>query len=148
MGRFHKQHGQKQRGFTLISVMIVVAIIGILAAIAYPSYMKYVQKSRRQQAISVMHMIQLAQEKYRANHTKYAALDDLPLPAQIRSGNGGYETENGYYTLKISNADASSYTITATAKPGTSQASDTGCTPLKMDQDKPLDANNKHCWGR
>lgn len=36
----------KNRGFTLIEVMITVAIISILASIALPSYRSYVQRSR------------------------------------------------------------------------------------------------------
>ena len=40
----------KQRGFTLIELMIVVAIIGILALVAIPAFMDYMKKSKKTEA--------------------------------------------------------------------------------------------------
>ena len=58
----------KQKGFTLIEVIVVIGIIGILSSIALPSYTSYVARARRADArTQLMQAAQLMQRYYSAN---------------------------------------------------------------------------------
>ena len=132
---------KRSSGFTLLELMIAVTIIGILAAIAYPSYTEYVIRSKRADAKAALLKVQLAEEKWRANHTSYTSeLGNTGLKL-------GTASPGGYYTIAISVADASNYTATAVptftdAKCGTLGINQTG---TKTETGSDTAAN---CWGK
>ena len=108
----------RNRGFTLIELMIVVAIVGILAAVAYPSYVSQTQKSRRADAKTALITGAQQMERYFTQNNTYVgatagatAADTVPAT-----------TSNGYYAITLGGLGAAAYTLTAT--PGAAQASD------------------------
>ncbi|OGV49873.1 MAG: pilus assembly protein [Legionellales bacterium RIFCSPHIGHO2_12_FULL_42_9] len=50
----------KQRGFTLIELMTVIAIVGILAAISIPAYQDYTVRARVTEGFNLASMAKLA----------------------------------------------------------------------------------------
>ena len=57
-------HRRRERGFTLVEIMIVVLIIGILLAIAVPSFMNARERSRTNACRSNLRQIQAAKEQW------------------------------------------------------------------------------------
>ncbi|MBB87542.1 MAG: prepilin-type cleavage/methylation domain-containing protein [Xanthomonadales bacterium] len=100
----------KQQGFTLIELMIVVAIIGILAAIAIPAYQDYIARSQVAEASTLIGGARTAIEEEVAQTGVFpsdrAALSNLG----VRMG-GQYVS-----TLDVANVATSTGEITATFK--------------------------------
>ena len=56
-------HKQKQQGFTLIELMVVVTIIAILVSIALPNYQKYTRKARFAEVVQAAAVLKVAVEQ-------------------------------------------------------------------------------------
>ena len=67
---FSKFHN-RQRGFTLIELMIVVVIIGILAALAIPRFMTATVKSKQSEAKGILKQIYTMERTYRQQYNDY-----------------------------------------------------------------------------
>lgn len=54
----------RQKGFTLLEMVVVVAVIGILLGIAIPSYQNYVIRSNRTEGQALLSDAAARQERY------------------------------------------------------------------------------------
>ena len=113
-----------QKGFNLVELAAVVAILAILAGITYPVYTQHIMETRRSDAWVALNAAAAAQQRWHAVNFNYT--DDL-------DNLGGSESPQGFYSIGVV-AEASSFTLTATAKNSGIQVNDTGCTTLTLNQ--------------
>ncbi len=130
---------QKQRGFTLIEILIAIAIVGLLAGVAYPSYINQIHKSRRSDGH--LALLTAAQELERCKTTNFSYVNCNVITA------GSDESPEKFYKLSIDNVTAVAYELTAT--PQKEQVGDTDCGNLMLDQNANRTASgplNQDCW--
>ena len=123
----------KERGFTLIEMMLVVAIVAVLAGIAYPNYLEYTTKSRRSDATSMLMQIAAKQEKYFLDNRAYAS--DLTNLGYANTGTAldPVVSENEYYEIVINRPNA--YNFDLTAEPQNTQVGDKKCAKIMLDNE-------------
>ena len=113
----------KQRGFTLVEVMVIVGIIAILAAIAVPTYDAQKRKGYRTDAVRALTESAQLQERWYSNNGTYATLDNIYGTTFDTSANGQYAINASYSAVH--------FTITATAQGN--QLDDKKCRTFTID---------------
>ena len=117
----------RQRGFTLMELMITVAVVGILAAVAFPSYTQYIVRANRSAAQSFMFSVNNKQEQYMLDARSYAtslAALNMTVPADV---------SDKYDVTTTANMAVTPPTYSVKAAPrGIQLSRDTKCGTLKL----------------
>lgn len=126
---------QRQAGFTLIELMIVVTIIGILAAVVFPAYQEHVRSARRTAAMGcLMERTHFMERFYSANMT-YVGAAPPACPGEVTQF---------YNIAPPANLTATTYTLAA--NPIGAQAGDR-CGNLSVNETGNRQAaGGANCW--
>lgn len=105
---------EKNKGFTLLELMVVIALIGALSAIGIPAYQGYVSDAREKEAKNTLQTIALQQKSFYSENFRYfTTLEDVDQSFIINtglfsstSGSGPLQTTERLYNFWIINTGA------------------------------------------
>lgn len=143
----------RQKGFTLMELMIVVAIIGILSAIAYPSYQDYVLRSGRSDGQAWLMRIMQAQERFYSQNQTYTANLGAGGLAMAGDANAAVISEDQRYSITAAACTGATIAtcVLLSAAPQGAQARDNECGTLTLNSrgtkgEGGTAASFQECW--
>lgn len=83
----------KQKGFTLLEIMVVIVILGILASMVVPNLMANKDKADRQKVVSDVVALENALDMYKLDNSVYPSTDQ-GLEALVNEPSGSPEPRN------------------------------------------------------
>ena len=113
----------RERGVTLVELMVVVAVIAILAALGYPMYLEQQLKGRRTDGKAMLHHVMQQLERYYTENNSFT--DDLD---ELGFGAGTVTSEHGAYTITLAAGATGDLDTSVTATATTASASAANAT--------------------
>ena len=117
---------KKEKGFTLVELMVVIIILAVLTGIAIPSYLALRNRARIQATRAEMQNIGTAIAIYEADREVYPA---TTMAALITALEGNDTTGAGAYMANVPTEDAWGVAYTYVLASGTYTLTSTGATP-------------------
>jgi type IV pilus assembly protein PilE len=142
----------RQKGFTLIEVMIVVVIVGVLLMVALPAYQSSLQKGRRADGMAALMDAAGRQERFMLDRSTYTPdMEELGYAADP------YISPEQHYSIDATDCDGGEdeeklktcYQLTAEPAAGSVQLKDTRCTSFVLNSNGTKAATGSiasECW--
>jgi type IV pilus assembly protein PilE len=153
--KVNRARARRDRGFTLVELIVAMVILATLAAIAIPSYSIYVLKSHRTEAKSALLDLASLEERYFSTAGTYS--NNPPDLGYTGAAGVAFPVGSGWYNVLVSVNPAippapplspagtpATYTITATAIG--QQLPDAACATFTINSAGLQTATSPDCW--